>query len=120
MTVNTAAEKLSLQELVAENLLSLGFSISFETMNGIEFISTTSEAVPGGNLFFLPFDPVATNAAEFLAVLNLMSYIPGTTHVMVSAEGERQILQNILKMQEIKRVEVWCLGQLRNYPLQVI
>ena len=120
MNLNTAAEKISLPEQLAENLLYLGFSISFEEINGIEFISATSEATPGGKQFFLPFDPVTTNAADFLTVLTMLANFPVTSSIVVAGTGERQILQNILKMQEIAGVEVWCLSQLKNYPLHLI
>ncbi|MCM4161301.1 hypothetical protein FHG64_06500 [Antarcticibacterium flavum] len=121
-TVNQTAnnQRANLTEQLAENLLCLGFSISFEEMNGIEFISVTSEASPGGKLFFLPFDPVTNRAADFLLLLSLMSGLPGTTSIVVAGAGEREMMRNILRMQEISGIEVWSLDKLKDYPLQVI
>lgn len=120
MNYHTVVGKVTLNDQLAENLLCLGFSICFEEMNRIEFISATSEASPGGKLFFLPFDPLVSNAANFLAMVISMSNIPGKTKIVVTAEGERQILQNVLRMQEISGIEVWSLNKLKDYPLQVI
>lgn len=120
MICNTAAEKSTLTDLLAEELLCLGFSISFEQSDGFEFLSATSEAAPGGKLFFLPFDPLVSNASDFLVLVSLINTIPGKTQIVVTGAGERQILQNVLEMQEIPGVEVWRVDKLKDYPLQVI
>jgi hypothetical protein len=105
---------------VAEQLLELGFSISFEQEENFEYLSATSAHTKDGKLFFLAFDPVATNAFLFFNTLQILKSSGACCHIIVEGPGERQLILNILEMQEINGVEVWCVDRLRDYPLQVI
>lgn len=110
-----------LADAIAENLLETGHSISFEHVNEMEIISAPALHSSEETLLFLPFDPVRTNAADFLEVLLLLELQPKIRMIIVVAEeGERDILLNIIKKQEMKEADVLCLHQLKFYPLQLI
>lgn len=110
----------SLLDAIAENLLETGYSISFEKMNGLEFISASGHNAADVILLFLPFDPVRSNAADFLDILFLLKLQAGfRIQIIVAEEGERDILLNVFKKQEVKEAEVLCLAQLKYYPLQL-
>ena len=120
MNSNHAAEKSYLLEQLAENLIYFGFSISFKKLYGIEIIFSTSEAVSAPGVYFLPFDPVTTNAGNFLKLLTEMANFPFATEVVVAGIGEQQIIENIMKRQEIQGIEVSRMEQLKNYPLRLV
>ena len=105
---------------VAEQLLELGFSISFEQEDNFEYLSATSAHTKDEKIYFLAFDPVATNAYLFFNTLQLLNNTGASCHIVVEGAGERYLIFNILEMQEITGVEVWCVERLRDYPLQVI
>lgn len=103
---------------IAEILLNHSLSISFEELEAYEFLSATSGLQE--NIYFLPFDPVATNAFHFLHALQFLKNAGNTCLVVVPGAGEQHLIENILKTQEILGVEVWCRDRLKDYPLQVI
>lgn len=117
----THISKPALLDLMAEKLLEKGFSVSYKEMQGIEFLSACFQHNAEDNKIFLAFDPVETNAAVFLALLSLLKDgAEKNILVIVPAEGEREILLNILKIQEIHLTEVLSLSEFAFYPLQLV
>lgn len=110
-----------LLDQMAEKLLEREYSISYQTLNGIEFLSASLHNAVQINSFFLAFDPVKINAAVFLSLLYLLKEgVENHIHIVVPAEGEREILLNILQMQEIVNINVTSLSEFSLYPLQVV
>lgn len=111
----------SLLDAIAEQLLETGYSISFKTIQEMEIISACAHNSLEGSFLFLPFDPLSINAADLLDILFLLEWQPGSINqIVVREEGERDILINVLKKQEIYRADVLCLSQLKFFPLQLI
>lgn len=114
------ARDLALLDQMAEKLLEKGYSISYHKIQEIDFLSASLHDAIEYNSMFLAFDPVATNATTFFTLLYLLEGVDKNIHIVVPAEGEREILLNILEMQEIQRINVTCLSEISSYPLQVV
>ncbi len=110
----------TLLELVAEQLLVKGYSISFRKINDVEFLAASPHSSSEEEKFFLSFDPVINNVSAFFAAFSFLKIGLGTAVILVvHGEGEREVLLNVLKMQEFVETEVLCLSRLKYYPLQL-
>lgn len=116
-----ACRKPLLLDLIAGNLLEKGFSISFQKLQNIEFLSASCNYSGRGDGIFLAFDPSEINAITFLKVLCLLKSLnEKNILIVVSEEGVREILNTIIKIQEIEEVEILNFEELCFYPLQLV